>query len=213
LDCFDVVALTEEDRRRGQMYREDAQRQQFLDTVAPASLEEFYRSLRMSVAIRAPDNYAVPRFAQLTQRTNQFNFTTRRYSDADIRAMLADPSIGMYTISLNDRFGDLGVIGAAIVRRNATRWHLDTFLMSCRALGRGVEDAFLASLATDAAELGAILHATYIPTKKNPPARQFLERLNIQLQPGESTESEFTIEPGQVSIPGWIQLSREESRA
>ena len=76
------------------MYREESDRQQWLSTALPADLGEFYRSLKMTVTIEPPDGYAVPRFAQLTQRTNQFNFTTRRYSEGEIRAKLADPSHG-----------------------------------------------------------------------------------------------------------------------
>ncbi len=100
LDCFDVLNLTAEDRQRGELYRQDADRQQWLSAASPADLCEFYRSLNMIVSIAVPDTYSVPRFAQLTQRTNQFNFTTRRYSEGDIRAMLADASHSLYTISL-----------------------------------------------------------------------------------------------------------------
>jgi len=105
LECFDVLSLTDEDRERGEMYRQDAERQEWLSARAPGDLEGFFRSLKMSVAIARPDNYAVPRFAQLTQRTNQFNFTTRRYSEGDIRAMLVDPAYELFTISLEDQIG------------------------------------------------------------------------------------------------------------
>jgi FkbH-like protein len=204
LEYFDVLNLTDEDRQRGEMYRQEADRQQWL-TVAPTSdLGEFYRSLNMQVTINRPDAYAMARFAQLTQRTNQFNFTTRRYSEGDIRAKLNDPAYALYTIGLEDRFGKLGVIGAAIVERQTDKWRLDTFLMSCRALGRGVEDAFLATLVADAAEAGATLHGTFIPTKKNPPARQFLDRLNMQLQLVSDDSFEFKVSPHQVEFPKWI---------
>src|SRR5262249_41143541 len=91
LSCFDVLSMTEEDRRRGQMYREEAERQQFLDAESPTNLDEFYRSLGMAVKICRPDNFGVVRLAQLTQRTNQFNFTTRRYTEGEVRSMLVDP--------------------------------------------------------------------------------------------------------------------------
>jgi FkbH-like protein len=205
LDCFDTVNLTAEDRRRGEMYRQEADRQQWLTATAPSDLGEFYRSLGMVVSISPPDAYAVSRFSQLTQRTNQFNFTTRRYTEGDIRAKLSDPSFGLYAISLEDRFGKLGLIGAAIVERGTEAWWLDTFLMSCRALGRGVEDAFLSVLATDATAAGSTLQGTFIPSKKNAPARQFLERLNIPLQTAGDDSLEFKIDPAQVSFPQWIK--------
>ncbi|HTQ40747.1 MAG TPA: HAD-IIIC family phosphatase [Pirellulales bacterium] len=204
LDCFDVVNLTEEDRRRGEMYRQETDRQQWITAAPPSDLGEFYRSLGMIVSITHPDVYAVPRFSQLTQRTNQFNFTTRRYTEGDIRAKLSNPSYGLYAISLQDRFGKQGLIGAAIVERRSDAWLLDTFLMSCRALGRGVEDAFLATLATEAAEAGSALHGTFISTKKNAPARQFLERLNIPLQSAGDENLKFKIDAAQVVFPQWI---------
>ncbi|HZZ26615.1 MAG TPA: HAD-IIIC family phosphatase [Pirellulales bacterium] len=204
LDCFDVLNLTDEDRRRGKMYHQEADRQQWLTAASATNLGEFYRSLNMTICIAQPDAYAVPRFAQLTQRTNQFNFTTRRYTEGDIRAKLSDPSFGLYTISLEDRFGKLGLIGAAIVERQNKAWLLDTFLMSCRALGRGVEDAFLSMLATEAADAGLALHGTFISTKKNVPARQFLERLKIQLQAVGEENFTFQIDPAHVAFPSWI---------
>jgi FkbH-like protein len=188
------------------MYHEDSQRQQLLEAAPPANLSEFYQSLNMCVTIAPPDTFAVPRFSQLTQRTNQFNFTTRRYSEGEIRAKLADPAFGLWTISLEDRFGKLGVIGAAIVHRKPADWELDTFLMSCRALGRGVEDAFLATLVAEAQQDSAALCGTFIPSKKNGPARQFLERLKFALSATDNSPSEFEIGPDRVSIPSWIRV-------
>jgi FkbH-like protein len=204
LECFDMLSLTEEDRRRGEMYREDANREQWLSGSQSSDLSEFYRSLNMCMAIEPPDQYAVPRFAQLTQRTNQFNFTTRRYSDGEIRARLADPAYGLYVASLEDRFGKLGLIGAAMVLRQGERWQLDTFLMSCRALGRGAEDAFLASLVAEASAAGASLYGEFLPTKKNRPAREFLRRQNIAPDISTDAAFEFAIAPAQISIPPWI---------
>jgi FkbH-like protein len=211
LDCFDVLTLTDEDRRRGEMYREESDRLQWLSAAPTADLGEFYRSLKTTVAIEQPDGYTVPRFAQLTHRTNQFNFTTRRYSEGEIRAQLADPSHGGYVISLEDRFGKLGVIGAAMVVRQHDIWQLDTFLMSCRALGRGAEDAFLATIVADAARAGAVLRGEFIPTKKNDPARQFLCRLKLQPAGALDGAFEFEVGPGQVFVPSWITVTERSA--
>jgi FkbH-like protein len=206
LECFDVLGLTEEDRRRGAMYREESDRQQWLSAAPAADLGEFYHSLKMAVTIERPDAFAVPRVAQLTQRTNQFNFTTRRYDEGEIRAKLDDPRYGIYVISLEDRFGKLGVIGAAIVVRKTDAWDLDTFLMSCRALGRGVEDAFLATLAANATAAGAKLRGEFISTKKNLPARQFLARLNLVPEGANAAPHSFEIDSKKVAVPGWITI-------
>ena len=206
LRCFDVLSLTDEDRKRGEMYRQEVDRQQWLQEATPADLSEFYRSLNMTVTIARPDEFGVARFAQLTQRTNQFNFTTRRYTEGDIRAKLADAAFGLYSVSLEDRFGKLGVVGAAIVQQSHGTWQLDTFLMSCRALGRGVEDAFLATLVCEAARGESELVGEFIPTKKNAPAREFLERLNVRLEPAGEGQFAFRLHTGQVEYPKWIAL-------
>jgi FkbH-like protein len=203
LPCFDVLNLTEEDRQRGEMYRQEAERKQWMQTT-PANLDEFHQSLDMRVTLERADGYAVSRVAQLTQRTNQFNFTTRRYTEADIRAMLADASVSVYTLALEDRFGKLGVVGAAIVRRDAKEWQLDTFLMSCRALGRGAEEWFLAELCAEAAAAGARLHGSFIPSAKNAPARQFLTRLNVALDANADGTCRFEIDSAHVTAPHWI---------
>jgi FkbH-like protein len=212
LECFDVLSLTDEDRRRGEMYRQEASRQQWLSNVSPSNLDEFYRSLQMTVSIDRPDGYTVSRFAQLTQRTNQFNFTTQRYTESEIRAKLSDESRDLRTVSLKDRFGDLGVVGAAIVNRGAGLWELDTFLMSCRALGRGVEDAFLAALASEAKKAGVILCGKFIPSKKNEPARQFLDRLRFPTEVDADSSLRFKIDPAAVAFPPWISRADRSVR-
>jgi FkbH-like protein len=211
LECFDVLNLTAEDWQRGEMYRQEADRQQWLTAASPADLGEFYRSLNMVVSVAVPDTYAVPRFAQLTQRTNQFNFTTRRYSEGDIRSMLADPMRRLYTVSLKDRFGELGVVGAAIICQSADAWQLDTFLMSCRALGRGVEDAFLAMLVAEAEQSKTKLIGEFITTKKNAPALQFLQRIGATLRPIDDLRHTFELKPSLIHCPSWITLLEESS--
>ena len=211
LNCFDMLNLTEEDRRRSEMYREETDRQQWLSAPRPGDLAEFYRSLNMVMTIEQPDAFAVSRLAQLTQRTNQFNFTTRRYSEGEIRAKLADPLYGLYVVNLEDRFGKLGVIGAAIVNRKNENWELDTFLMSCRVLGRGAEEAFLTMLAAEAAQASAELRGEFIPTKKNDPARQFLRRLKFEPPGMVSGPFQFRIEPNQVAVPQWITIDERST--
>lgn len=176
LPCFDAVALTKEDRSRGQMYREQVERDTFLAQGPPQSLDAYYTSLEMVATIEPATDTSIPRIAQLTQRTNQLNLTTRRYTEADVRSAAKDPSCRVYGLSLRDRFGDLGLIGAAIVRERPDEWELDTFLMSCRALGRRVEETFASHLAEVAAQAGKPLRGVFLPTKKNAPMRELLER-------------------------------------
>jgi FkbH-like protein len=176
LTCFDALTLTKEDRSRGKMYREQVERESFLAQGTPQSLDDYYASLEMVATIEPATETSIPRIAQLTQRTNQLNLTTRRYTEADLRARAADPSCRVYGLSLRDRFGDLGLIGAAVLQEREGEWELDTFLMSCRALGRRVEEAFATHLAEVAAQTGKPLRGVFLPTKKNAPMRELLER-------------------------------------
>src|SRR4029079_7653811 len=106
--------------------------------------------------------------AQLTQKTNQFNLTTRRYTDSDIRRFAASADHDVFAIRVHDRLGDSGIVGGAIVRHESAVAAIDTFLMSCRVLGRGVEDALLtACLVTARRRQRRAVIGEFVPTAKN----------------------------------------------
>jgi FkbH-like protein len=209
LACFDTLSLTPEDQRRGQMYREQAERDSFLEESARgargAELDAYYSSLEMIVEIAVADDFSIPRIAQLTQRTNQFNLTTRRYSDADVRARCNDRTWRVYTLSLRDRFGDLGLIGAAMLQSAPEAWELDTFLMSCRALGRRVEEAFAGYLVRVAMAEGKPLRGVFVSTKKTAPIREMLERHGWLREPIPGG-SELRVELTPLEIPSWLHV-------
>jgi FkbH-like protein len=122
----------------------------------------------MVVSIHPAGKDDIKRVAQLTQRTNQFNLTTRRYTEADIAAMAQNPNWRIYVLGLKDKFGDNGTVGLAQVEIQPKQWRVDTFLMSCRVIGRQVEDALVDRICRDAAKAGCIsVSAEYIPTAKN----------------------------------------------
>jgi FkbH-like protein len=187
---FARASLTAEDKQRGAMYAAQRQRSQ-LAQAAP-SLAEYLQSLDMVCSIRPAAESDIPRAAQLTQRTNQFNLTTRRYTEADIRRMLDDPCWKVYVLGLTDKFGDNGTVGLALVETKAPSasdtkavsenvWRIDTFLMSCRVIGRQAEDALLDRICTDAINAGAKqLEAEYIPTQKNALVADFWKKMNFQ---------------------------------
>jgi acyl carrier protein len=111
----------------------------------------------------------------LTQRTNQFNFTTIRRTAAEIGGLLADGALECLTVDVSDRFGDYGLTGVVLFRVSAEALEIDTMLLSCRILGRGVEHRVIAHLASEALSRGLpVLIATLQPTSKNEPARRFL---------------------------------------
>ena len=97
----------------------------------------------MIIYINFADDFSIPRIAQLTQKTNQFNLTTKRYSETDIKKLSEDQKADVIYVKLEDKFGDMGIIGACILIYNHNEVLFDTFLLSCRALGRKVEDVFI----------------------------------------------------------------------
>lgn len=171
---FDTVTLSNEDRRRGEMYKAEARRKKLKATTDPRT---YLKSLGMEVNVRFVDETALPRVAQLTQRTNQFNLTTKRYSEADISRFAGDPNSDVLYLRLNDSLGDYGIIGMAVLRHAPSHSEIDTLLMSCRVIGRGVEDVFLTACLETAMKKGAPkVLGNYIKTKKNGLVADFYRR-------------------------------------
>ena len=172
---FDTVAISDEDRRRGELYRQRAEAESA--RASAGSLEGFYRDLAMEISVAPIVRPSLPRAAQLTQKTNQFNVTTRRYTEAEIDERLRDPSWVGFTVAVKDRFGDNGIVGVALARVEGRTLAIDTLLMSCRIIGRTVETAMLAHLCDEAITRGlASLKGRFVPTAKNAPARDLFER-------------------------------------
>jgi FkbH-like protein len=163
------IHITEEDRRRGDMYRAQAERRENEDRYS--NLDEFLRSLEMEVAIDAATPFSIPRIAQLTQKTNQLNMTTRRYTEAQVGVFAADQERAVFSVSARDRFGDHGIIGVMILQFDKSDCLIDTFLLSCRVIGRGIEQAMTAFAADIGRARGARrVIGEFLPTAKNAPA-------------------------------------------
>jgi FkbH-like protein len=171
---LETVALTEEDRRKTEMYAQERQRRTL--AAATTDLASYLRSLQMEMSVGVDDARQIRRIAQLTQKTNQFTLTTRRYSEEDIaRLMQADDAMVVH-FSLRDVFGESGLVGVAIVRLvSAGTAELDSLLMSCRVIGRKAETAFLESVLALARQrdVKQVL-ADYLPTAKNALVAGFL---------------------------------------
>jgi FkbH-like protein len=178
------------------MYRAQAARRQV--EAQQASVEEFLRSLDMEVSIEPATPFSIPRIAQLTQKTNQMNMTTRRYTEAQIAAFAADPACRVFSVAARDRFGDHGIIGVLVLRLAGDACTIDTFLLSCRVIGRGIEDAMVAFVAREATSAGAgLIVGEFFATPKNKAAAGFYERAGFLQQ----TDSEFVVQPAVTPLP------------
>lgn len=172
---FDTLTVSAEDRERGAMYKAETERKKLQGQVT--DLKEYLKSLEMSVELKFADNFTMPRIAQLTQKTNQFNLTTRRYSEADIKKYSEAKDADVFSLSITDKFGNSGLVGVCILKYQDRKAVFDTFLLSCRVLGRGVEEVFLSQALKLAQHRGCeIAIGEYIPTSKNSQIRDFLPK-------------------------------------
>lgn len=204
LPYFETFSFTAEDTRRGQMYAQERQRKDLQGSAN--SLYEFLKSLDMKVSVKEADKFTIPRIAQLTQKTNQFNLTTRRYAESDIRKFSNNPSWRVFSASTSDKLGDSGIVGVAISEINGDTARLDTFLMSCRVLGRGLEQAFLMAVLETSRKAGMkTCVAEYIRTKKNGMASNFL------LTNGFAPRDDYYVCDLQKApeFPDWIEVEYE----
>lgn len=163
---FDAVSFSEEDRSRSTSYQAESGRASL--RAAASDMTEYLKSLAMTCGIRGFDPAGRARIAQLINKSNQFNLTTRRYTETEVELIELDPGKHAMQVRLTDRFGDNGMISVVIADKGADAWTIDTWLMSCRVLGRRVEEAVLASLAGAARAAGAKrLIGRYIPSTRN----------------------------------------------
>ena len=175
---FDTLKSTSEDKKRTRLYRENIKRSSFQDN--SSSLKEFLEGLNLDISIKdaAPDE--IGRVSQLTCRTNQFNFTTIRRSEEEIKELLGSDEFVCKVCRVKDRFGDYGLVGAMLYKILPDRILLDSFMLSCRVLGRGVEHNMLRSVGEAARAHGSdSVQINFGETEKNLPARNFLQSVIV----------------------------------
>lgn len=177
---FEASSFTSDDLKRTDQYRSRAQ---IVELKASATnLDDFYRSLAMKAVVAPFDDFHLPRIAQLLGKTNQFNLTTRRHGMPQLQAFLQDGDCAHFYLRLRDRFADHGLVSLMIALRRANVLEIDTWLMSCRVLGRTVEATMLQYLFGRANELGCTsVRGTYIPTAKNAMAKDVFANFGFTL--------------------------------
>jgi FkbH-like protein len=203
---FERLSLSAEDQQRGTMYQAQQDRQQQQKTL---SREDFLRSLRQEVEIAPVSKATLTRVAQLTNKTNQFNLTTRRWTEQQIANLCASDGWNCFSLRVIDRFGDNGLVGVVITHGEGDSCDIDTLLLSCRVIGRTVETAFLSFLASHALVGGAThLRGWFRPTPKNQPAREFYPSHGfvIEKQSDDATLWTLDLSNSTLSCPDWITL-------
>lgn len=204
---FERLTLSAEDQQRTEMYA--AQQKRTGAEQSFQSKEDFFRFLEQEAELEPVSDLTLARVAQLTQKTNQFNLTTRRYTEPQIAEMAKQPDWHIFSIKVRDRFGDHGLVGVAITHEEGERCEVDTFLLSCRVIGRTVETALLAHLAESAAQRGCKrLAGWFLPTRKNAPARDFYQQHGFKQQENSGQGSLWVLDlkSSTLRCPEWIKL-------
>ncbi len=190
---FESIALTAEDLVRANQYRENAQRAELLE--GSRDHDAFLRSLEMEVAIAPFNATGRKRITQLINKTNQFNVTTRRYTEAQVAEFEASPRHHTLQVSARDRFGDNGMISVVICERGEEQWRIDSWLMSCRVLNRKIEEAICNRLAQDALAAGAHrLVGEYVPTDRNGIVADLYPKLGFRLLDSDGPGSRWCLD-------------------
>ena len=205
---FERLALSTEDRQRADLYAAQQERADLERTVA--SREDFLRSLEQEAEVAPVTAATLARVAQLTQKTNQFNLTTRRYSEQEVDGLARRSGWTVLSIAVRDRYGDNGLVGVAITADADQVCEVDTFLLSCRVIARTVETAFLSVISEQARARGCrALRGVYIPTRKNAPCKDFYVShgfTQVKAE-GDTTVWELDLRDGRVvPSPEWIRL-------
>jgi len=197
--AFDHLRITEEDRTRTKRVLENARREQCRGQAR--TLKEFIDGLQLQVLISEPGSEQFSRVSQLTLRTSQFNFTTIRRSQSQIVRYLANESNRCLIAEVSDRFGDYGAVGLVLYRIDVDRYDVDTFLLSCRVLGRGVEHRILSHLGCLALHHGRQwVDLVFRPTDRNQPAWEFIKALGADFMRNEADAVAFHIPAARLAV-------------
>ena len=169
---FNSINITDEDRKKTIQYKDQKTRLLLKNNIN--SLKKYYFNLNLNIKIMKSNDYLIPRISQLTLKTNQFNLTTKRYTESDILKYTKKKNYYVYCLEVKDKIGDYGITGVVIGYKDKSRLIIDTFLLSCRIIGRGIENAFLSQFLKAALDKDVKkIIGEYFPTKKNDLVKNF----------------------------------------
>ncbi|HEX4532745.1 MAG TPA: HAD family hydrolase [Rhizomicrobium sp.] len=195
--AFEHLVLNQDDAGRAESYENNARRAELQAKVG--NYDDYLQSLKMKMTVSRFDDVGRARIAQLINKSNQFNLTTRRYNEEDIRRLEEDrEGVLCWQARLDDTFGAHGMIGVIIARKAATGWTIDTWLQSCRVLARGVEETLMNLLVAHARDAGvAELRGEYIATARNGMVADFYPRLGFEEVSRMPDGATFLCRPGE----------------
>ncbi len=183
---------TAEDADKTKMYQQEWKRNS--ESTKFTSTEDYLRSLNLQINVQWNEAVLTPRAAQLTQKTNQFNFTTKRYTEGDIQRMINDKNYLVASFSVNDKYGDYGITGLLISKLNGSMANIDTFLMSCRVIGRNIEIVFFDYVIEKLKSVGIKdIESEYIPTAKNQQVATFYSSRGLNADPEKGKKFVYRI--------------------
>jgi FkbH-like protein len=189
---FEPVNITAEDLERMRQYKQETQRQELLGAVT--DMDAYLESLAMQAVVHEFRSVDVPRISQLINKSNQFNLTTRRRTETEVQAVMADPQYFGFTVRLADRFGDYGLISVVVGKVADGTLEIDTWLMSCRVLKRQVEEEVLNEIVRLARARGCTrIKGVYKPTARNGMVRSHYPALGFTALPSPETALEFEL--------------------
>jgi len=175
---FNTFEFTREDTKRSKMYLDERKRREFKETVV--DMDSFLKSLEICITVQEVNDFLIPRSAQLTQKTNQFNLTTYRYQEEDIKKFMEEGH-KLYALDTADKFGEYGITGFCIAKDLDDLWEIDTMLLSCRILGKKIEEQFFNYILNELKKIKPkLVRAKYIPTAKNEQTKNFYKLFNFK---------------------------------
>ena len=172
--------------------------------VATPDLTTFLKKLNLKITIKKVDAFSLPRVSQLILKTNQFNLSTKRYKESEIDMMMKDNNFFVGYVNVKDKFGDNGITGVFIIKKESKKiWNIDTFLLSCRIMGRDIEKAMFTYIVNEAEKENVEqINSKFIPTQKNKPIEDFLPNCNFK----EGSDNWTYMIKSKLSFPEYLEI-------
>ena len=201
LNDFNTLKITNDDVQRKTMYKQEQNRQKLQSSTE--NLNEYLKKLDIKIKIKLDDKLSVARISQLILKTNQFNLTTKRYQEEQIKEFVKDETMIVGCSEIEDKFGENGITNVFIIKTKPNEWIIDTFLLSCRIMGRGIEEGIIGKILEIAKNKGIEkITAAFIPTEKNKPAENFLKNYGFE----KEKENWIFLLKNKIKIPDYLEV-------